>query len=96
MGCPYLLTDIHTRLYAQALVPQLVHPLLPGVGNAAPTHLKISSAHALATIVDECAPRMHQWKGTILEGVGKCWVTVVDRGSNEIGQTQKTPLFFRL
>jgi hypothetical protein len=40
----------------------------------------MSSLHALETVVQECAPCMQYWKGTILEGVAKCWVTLWDAG----------------
>ncbi|KAI9448510.1 hypothetical protein H4582DRAFT_94075 [Lactarius indigo] len=33
---------------------------------------------ALETVIQECAPRIQYWKGTIVEGVAKCWVALWD------------------
>jgi hypothetical protein len=40
---------------------------------------RIPALRALQSVIHVCAVRMYRWKGTILEGVGKCWVDVVDR-----------------
>ncbi|KAH9938718.1 uncharacterized protein B0H18DRAFT_1081270 [Fomitopsis serialis] len=56
-----------------AIVPQLVFPLMPVPENAAHPRLQLSSLRALAVVIRTCAPRMHKWKGQILEGTLKCW-----------------------
>jgi len=65
--------------YLKALIPQLMHPLHP-VPYQKSQHitLQLSSLRALGTVMQECAPRIHFWKGTIVEGVAKCWVALWD------------------
>ncbi|OSD01769.1 hypothetical protein PYCCODRAFT_1391245 [Trametes coccinea BRFM310] len=78
------LLDIGTVRYLKALIPQLVFPLIPAPENGASIGYKMSSARALSVVVRVCAPRIHNWRGTILEGVLKCWVELADRkGDNE-------------
>jgi hypothetical protein len=59
---------------------QLIHPLLPNPLNPAPIELQVSSLRVLEILIDECAPCMPRWKFTILDGVGRCWVTLKDSG----------------
>ncbi|OCH95884.1 hypothetical protein OBBRIDRAFT_787731 [Obba rivulosa] len=73
--------DIGTVRYLKALIPQLVFPLQPIEGAAPSISLQLSSLRALSAVIQTCAPRMCDWKCTILEGVLKCWVTLVDSGS---------------
>ena len=60
---------------------QLIHPLLPNPLHPPPTELQISSLRVLEILIDECAPCMLRWKFMILDGVGRCWVTLKDAGS---------------
>lgn len=60
----------------QALIQQLVHPLLPNEFKPTPLELQMSSLVALTTVIEECAPRIILWKGTILDGVARCWVNM--------------------
>ncbi|KAJ4472023.1 hypothetical protein J3R30DRAFT_3659960 [Lentinula aciculospora] len=60
--------------YLKALIPQLLHPLLPVPFTTAPFDLQISSLHVLTVIMNECPCRMSQWQGTILDGISRCWV----------------------
>ncbi|KAH8985889.1 hypothetical protein EDB92DRAFT_2024276, partial [Lactarius akahatsu] len=62
----------------QALIPQLTHPLHPVPYKKSHIALQLSSLHALGTVMQECAPRIQYWKGTIVEGVAKCWVALWD------------------
>lgn len=56
---------------------------MPAPGNTASPRLQLSSLRALAEVVKVCAPRMHRWKGQILEGTLKCWVAAVDKGGED-------------
>lgn len=60
---------------------QLIHLLLPNPLNPPPVELQVSSLRVLEILIDECAPCMPRWKFTILDGVGRCWVTLKDSGS---------------
>lgn len=37
----------------------------------------------LATLLDVCAPRISSWNETILDGIGRCWVGIVDDEAKE-------------
>ncbi|KIP09815.1 hypothetical protein PHLGIDRAFT_34198 [Phlebiopsis gigantea 11061_1 CR5-6] len=65
--------------YLKALVLQLVHPLVPGPENP-DTAFQLASVCALVVLMEECAPRMQKWKGTILDGVCRRWVNLVESG----------------
>ncbi|KAL0954359.1 hypothetical protein HGRIS_003352 [Hohenbuehelia grisea] len=67
--------------YLKALVPQLVYPLLPS--SPLDRSWQIASLRALGCVIDLCAPRMHRWKGRVIEGVGKAWVASLDAGSTD-------------
>jgi hypothetical protein len=62
----------------QALIPQLVHPLHPVPYKKPRITLQLSSLRALETVIQECGPRIENWKGTIVEGVAKCWVVLFE------------------
>jgi len=64
--------------YLKALVPQLTHPLHPVPFKDPRISLQLSSLRALGTVIQECESRIENWKGTIIEGVAKCWVTICD------------------
>ncbi|KAJ6567265.1 hypothetical protein DFH09DRAFT_1156514 [Mycena vulgaris] len=64
--------------YLKVLVAQLVHPLAPLEYEKTSVALQISSLRALSAVIDACPERMAQWKGTILNGVGRCWVSMID------------------
>jgi len=66
--------------YLKALVPQLTHPLHPVPYKKPRKTLQLSSLHALGTVIQECGRRIENWKGTIVEGVAKCWVVLWDDG----------------
>lgn len=61
---------------SQALIPQLMHPLHPVPYKKPRITLQQSSLRALETVIQECGPRIENWKGTIVEGVAKCWVVL--------------------
>ncbi|KAH7931416.1 hypothetical protein BV22DRAFT_998586 [Leucogyrophana mollusca] len=69
--------------YLKALIPQLVHPLIPVPLTQPSGPMQLAALRALGTVIDVCAPRMCKWKCTILEGVGKCWVSLVDSGAED-------------
>jgi len=64
--------------YLKALIPQLTHPLHPAPYRKPRVTLQLSSLRALETVIQECHPRIENWKGTIVEGVAKCWVVLWD------------------
>ncbi|KDQ65047.1 hypothetical protein JAAARDRAFT_685072 [Jaapia argillacea MUCL 33604] len=68
--------------YLKAMIPQLTHPLQSDLVTFNPDTipLKLTSLRALRSVIQECSPRIHRWKGAILEGAAKCWVVVVESG----------------
>ncbi|KAJ6516312.1 hypothetical protein C8R45DRAFT_1087411 [Mycena sanguinolenta] len=64
--------------YMKVLVAQLVHPLAPSEYERKSVELQISSLRALCALIDACPERISHWKGTILNGVARCWVGVVE------------------
>ncbi|KAI5124880.1 hypothetical protein M0805_007310 [Coniferiporia weirii] len=65
--------------YLKALIPQCLHcitlnELVPSLES-----LEVTSLRALLSIVQECQPRLHRWKGTIIAGVGKYWIVRCDK-----------------
>jgi hypothetical protein len=70
--------------YLKALIPQLTHSLLPSFVNPLRT-MQLFSLRALGVLIDECSPRMHRWKGKILDAIGKCWVGIADLGMDDSG-----------
>jgi hypothetical protein len=58
----------------QALIFQLMHPLLAIPNKRPGVILQLTSLRALGTVIQECSPRIENWRGTIIEGVAKCWV----------------------
>ncbi|KAF8495225.1 hypothetical protein F5888DRAFT_1713222 [Russula emetica] len=62
--------------YLKALIPQLMHPLHPAPHKKPRITLQLTSLRALETVIQECSPRIENWKGTIVEGVAKCWVVL--------------------
>jgi len=70
--------------YLKALIPQLVHPLLPSFVSPS-REMQLSSLRALHVLIDECSPRIARWKGTILDAVAKCWVGIIDSGADDPG-----------
>lgn len=77
--------------YLKALIPQLVHPLYPNSVRPTPVVLQKHSLIALVTVINECSPRIGRWKGTILDGVGRCWVALqdVDPNRNDEGACEE-------
>lgn len=83
---PPSFSHFHFSLNHKALIPQLVHTLIPAPENSATISMQIASARALCVVIAECAPRMHNWKGTILDGVCRCWVTLVESRAASSGE----------
>jgi len=78
------LTDFVTK----AIIPQLTYPLQPtNPWKVSPPSLQIASLQALVELIRVCAPRIHKWKGVIIEAVVKCWVTIVDSGKADDGMS---------
>ncbi|THU78784.1 hypothetical protein K435DRAFT_769146 [Dendrothele bispora CBS 962.96] len=69
--------------YLKALIPQLVHLLYPVPLRPTPVELQTNSIRALIRIINQCSPRIGTWKGTILDGVGRCWVNAMENPSPE-------------
>ncbi|KAJ3743501.1 hypothetical protein DFH05DRAFT_1618591 [Lentinula detonsa] len=73
--------------YLKALIPQLLHPLLPVSFTSHPVELQISSLRALTMIIHECPYRMSQWKGTIIDSISRCWVH--SRDTQSVGDSSR-------
>ena len=87
LGDEALLMSAHGFLsLLQSLVTQLVHPLLPVPENPASAPFHRSSVRALVVVMEECAPRITKWKDTILNGLCRCWVTLVESGADDAGK----------
>ena len=70
----------------QDLIPQLVHPLIPKLLVEPRLDMQLASLGVLQAVMEACPPRMHRWKGTILNGICRCWVvTIIDRGKHGAG-----------
>jgi hypothetical protein len=78
----------------QALILQLMHPLHPVPYKKSRITLQLSSLRALETVIQECSPRMENWKGTIVEGVAKCWVVLLE--GERTGESEFQVLTLRL
>lgn len=72
----------------QALIPQLTHPLHPVPYKRPRKTLQLSSLRALETVIQECSPRIENWKSTILEGVAKCWVALLEEERTDESEFQ--------
>ncbi|VDC03965.1 unnamed protein product [Peniophora sp. CBMAI 1063] len=64
--------------YLKALVPQLCHPLLPDPARKSAPQLQLASLHALSCVTNNCAPRIHKWKGAIFAAIASCVVLLDD------------------
>ncbi|KAG5219923.1 atp :trna-specific trna nucleotidyltransferase [Salix suchowensis] len=42
---------------------------------------QLHSTRALGHVIGACAPRMHRWKCSIVDAVGRCWVATQDGGA---------------
>jgi hypothetical protein len=70
--------------YLKALIPQLMHPLHAVPCKKPRVTLQLSSLRALGAVLQECSPRIENWRSTIVEGVAKCWVVLLgDEQTNE-------------
>ncbi|PIL36652.1 hypothetical protein GSI_00341 [Ganoderma sinense ZZ0214-1] len=76
---------VGTSRYLKGLISQLVFPLIPAPDNGASVEYKLSSLKALRVVIEECAPRIHKWRGAILEGILKCWVDIPESNFNAEG-----------
>jgi Tti2 family len=72
----------------QALIPQLMHPLHAVPFKKPRVTLQLSSLRALGTVIQECSPRIENWRSTILEGVAKCWVVLLGEEQTDEGTVQ--------
>ncbi|KAJ7589055.1 hypothetical protein C8J56DRAFT_1048685 [Mycena floridula] len=63
-----------TDKLSQALIPQLTHPLYANEFQKTSRELQAASLRALRVVLEECAPRIEMWKGTILDAIARCWV----------------------
>ncbi|KAF9468776.1 hypothetical protein BDZ94DRAFT_1244563 [Collybia nuda] len=68
--------------FLKALIPQLVHPLKADRLAAPQIKLQLSSLRVLDVLIVECAPRIGGWKGVVIDGLGRCWVSLKDSGSD--------------
>ncbi|CAL1702039.1 unnamed protein product [Somion occarium] len=73
---------IATARYLKAIIPQLVFPLTARLENSSSPQLQITSLRALQVTIQECAPRMHKWKSTVMSAVAQRWVILQDTGED--------------
>ncbi|KAH6896481.1 hypothetical protein BKA70DRAFT_1438404 [Coprinopsis sp. MPI-PUGE-AT-0042] len=83
--------DLGCCRFLRTLVPQLVQPMIiasqspPIAGlpmiDPVQLHLQLSSLKALLCLMEVCAPLLHSWRLTILDGLARSWVSmIIDRG----------------
>ncbi|OCB84534.1 hypothetical protein A7U60_g8520 [Sanghuangporus baumii] len=63
-----------TVRYLKALIPQCIHSIILNELVPRSRSLEVAALRALLSVIQACSPRMHCWKGTIIDGVGKYWV----------------------
>lgn len=68
--------------YLKALVPQLLHTLVPLEGAQPSIAMQESSLRALRDMIRFGSPRMAYWSGEIVSNVAKCWITLQDKHIN--------------
>lgn len=86
----------------QTIVHQLLHPLLALSSETGPLSddkkqenlaMQQSSLHALITVMRVCRPCIHRWKGSITEGIARCWTASIDNEACQpTGKTSKCSL----
>ncbi|KAJ7179500.1 hypothetical protein C8R46DRAFT_1160062 [Mycena filopes] len=59
------------------VIAQLVHPLAPLEYEKTSVELQLSSLRALSAVINACPERIPYWKGTVLNGVARCWLSIV-------------------
>ncbi|KAF7301516.1 hypothetical protein MIND_00717000 [Mycena indigotica] len=74
--------------YFKVLMAQLVYPLAPLEHQQTTVELQIASLRALTALFRACPQRIAGWKGTILNGVARCWVDTVESPSAENDQVR--------
>ncbi|KAL5488230.1 hypothetical protein ACEPAI_6338 [Sanghuangporus weigelae] len=65
---------IGTVRYVKALIPQCIHSITLNELIPHSRSLEVAALRTLLSVIQACSPRMHRWKGTIIEGVGQYWV----------------------
>ncbi|TFK22203.1 hypothetical protein FA15DRAFT_644541 [Coprinopsis marcescibilis] len=94
--------DVGCVRFLRMLIPQIVQPLvlpsatplIPGIPSIDPPQLQlqISSLKVLIPLIDVCAPRISGWRLNILDGLVRCWVSMlVDRSNGFVLNSTKTP-----
>ncbi|KIM33535.1 hypothetical protein M408DRAFT_326227 [Serendipita vermifera MAFF 305830] len=69
--------------YLKALVPQLLHTLVPLEGARPSVELQKASLRALKDVIHFGAPRISYWSGEIVGGIAKFWVLQEDKQVND-------------
>ncbi|THH18035.1 hypothetical protein EW146_g2890 [Bondarzewia mesenterica] len=82
---PILRFNVITNWIMKALIPQLSHPLHPNPDKPPQKALQMTSLRALLCVMQACSPRIYRWKGTILDAVANCWVTLADSAEEGSG-----------
>jgi len=70
--------------YLKALIPQLLHTLIPASEIEVSASIQEASLRALRKVIQIAAPRMAYWSGEIVSGISKCWVSHNVQDSGEI------------
>jgi hypothetical protein len=68
--------------YLKALVPQLLHTLVPLEGAQPSITMQEASLRALRDVIRFASPRMAYWSGEIVGCTAKCWVILQDKHIN--------------
>jgi hypothetical protein len=59
-------------------MPQIAHQLIPQTLVDSDRRMQLSALRVLGILFEVCKPRINAWKETILDGVGRCWVGLID------------------
>lgn len=66
--------------YLKALVPQLLHTLVPLSEANVLLSLQEASVRALREVIRHAGQRMEYWSGEVVSGVAKCWLSLDKNG----------------
>ncbi|KAI5894425.1 uncharacterized protein SCHCODRAFT_02624635 [Schizophyllum commune H4-8] len=77
--------------YLRVLVSQLSHVLEEDM----PVKHQLASLEALDSVLRQCGPCVHRWRGTLLDGIARAWVRLMEK-QVACGEKEKDALVTRL
>ncbi|KAI5829782.1 hypothetical protein K523DRAFT_320316 [Schizophyllum commune Tattone D] len=77
--------------YLRVLVSQLSHVLEEDM----PVKHQLASLEALDSVLRQCGPCIHRWRGTLLDGIARAWVRLMEK-QIACGEEEKDALVTRL